>query len=320
MGSRHAVAVTSGTTALYLALKAAGVGPGDEVIVPDVTFVATPNAVRAAGAAPILVDIQPETLTLDPEAVRQALSPRTKAIIPVHVTGRGGTIREILALAEKRGLVVIEDAAEALGGKCGGRSLGTLGRFGCFSFSPNKTLSTGQGGIVVTDDDEAAKRLRAIKDQGRTGPGTGGDDHHPHWGFNLKFTNLQAAVGLVQLHRLEGRLARQRRIHSLYREGLASLKSVRVFPFDLENGETPQWTDIEADGRDQLDAFLRGKGIHCRKFWFPIHRQPPYAAEDARFPAATRLLPRCLWLPSAFQMTDDDAVRVVKAVSDCYRR
>src|SRR5436190_5128851 len=151
---KHAVAVTSGTTALYLSLKALGVGPGDEVIVPDITFIATANAVTMTGAKPVLTDIDPDTLCLSPDACGRAISQRTKAIMPVHVSGRAGTIIPILELAKARGLPVVEDAAEALLSMHNGKFLGTLGQAGCFSFSPNKTITTGQGGLIVTNDDD----------------------------------------------------------------------------------------------------------------------------------------------------------------------
>ncbi|MCG6533770.1 MAG: DegT/DnrJ/EryC1/StrS family aminotransferase, partial [Syntrophales bacterium LBB04] len=228
----YAVAVTSGTTALYLSLMALGIGHGDEVIVPDVTFIATANAVTMTGAKAILVDVCSETLTMDPLSFEKAITAKTKAAIPVHVSGRGGTIFEILGIARKKGIHIVEDAAEALLSKCKGRYLGTLGVTGCFSFSPNKTITTGQGGIIVTGDIAIHNRLRELKDQGRPVRGTGGDDIHASIGFNFKLTNLQAAVGLGQLNYLDSRLERQRRTYEIYRNELQCLQGVRIFPFD----------------------------------------------------------------------------------------
>jgi len=204
-GARHAVATTSGTSAIFLALAALGIGHGDEVIVPDVTFIATANAVVLTGATPILVDVDPATLNINPAAIEPMLTPRTRAIVPVHVSGRAAAMDDILSLAGQHGVAVVEDAAEALLSHHQGRCLGTFGIAGCFSFSPNKTITTGQGGLVVTDDDALMVRLRELKDHGRPVRGTGGNDVHATLGFNFKLTNLQAAVGVAQLPKLATR-------------------------------------------------------------------------------------------------------------------
>ena len=167
LACKHVVATTSGTAAIFLALAGLGVGAGDEVIVPDVTFIATANAVTLTGAKPVLVDIDPAKLTLDPECTERAITARTKAIVPVHVSGRAADMDAILDIAKRHGLLVVEDAAEALLSKHQGRCLGTFGIAGCFSLSPNKTVTTGQGGLVATDDDRLHVRLRELKDQGR---------------------------------------------------------------------------------------------------------------------------------------------------------
>jgi len=189
VGARYAVATTSCTTALSLSLMALGIGHGDEVIVPDMTFIATANAVTMTGAKVVLVDVDPATLSMNANSFEKAITSRTRAVIPVHVTGRAGSFASVMKMAEQYGIPVIEDAAEALGSKFNGKFLGTWGRAGCFSFSPNKTISTGQGGMIVTDDEKLVARLRELKDQGRPMRGTGGDDLHPALGFNFKFTN-----------------------------------------------------------------------------------------------------------------------------------
>jgi perosamine synthetase len=319
VGAAHAVAATSGTAAIFLALKAIGVSQGDEVIVPDVTFIATANAVAMTGAHPVLVDIDSGTLTLDPERTREAITPRTKAIVPVHVSGRAGTLSDVLEVAAAAGVPVIEDAAEALGSRLGSRSLGTFGSLGCFSFSPNKTITTGQGGIAITDDPSLARRLRELKDQGRPVRGTGGDDRHDSVGYNFKLTNLQAAVGLGQLTYLEARLERQRQIYRIYRRRLADLPGVRVLPFDVDGGECPQWTDVLVNRRDALDSHLHDRHVHCRRFWFPIHTQAPYRAADDRFPVSTALMREALWLPSAFQNTDEQIDHVCDLIRGFHR-
>ena len=315
-GARHAVGVTSGTAAIYLSLMALDIGPGDEVIVPDMTFIATANAVTMTGARPVLVDVDPRTLNMDPVALQAAITSRTRAIVPVHVSGRAADMKAILAVCGPRGIPVVEDAAEALGSRHHGRCLGTFGRMGCFSFSPNKTITTGQGGMIVTDDDACHQRLRELKDQGRPARGTGGDDLHPTLGFNFKLTNLQAAVGLAQIERLAGRMERIRRTCRIYRDELQGTEGIQLLPFDLDSGEQPQWVDALAERRDELDAFLASHGAHCRRFWFPIHTQKPYWRPDDGFPNSTRLARQALWLPSAFQLSDDD----VRAVCDLIRQ
>ena len=314
VGSKHAVAVTSGTTAIALALNAAGVRDGDEVVVPDMTFIATANAVQLAGGKPVLADVDERTLNLDPAAFERAITPRTRAVVPVHVSGRAANMAAIAKVAQRHGIVVVEDAAEAFISRVDGRALGTIGIAGCLSFSPNKSITTGQGGIVLTDDDDLAGRVRSLKDQGRPVRGTGGDDVHPTVGFNFKFTNLQAAIGLAQLRVLDERLERQRRIYSIYAKALANVPGIRLPGFELARGETPLWTDAVVDRRDDLDRWLGERAMGCRRFWFPIHTQAPYRRDDAEFPIATRVAPRALWLPSAFTLTDDDVATVCESI------
>jgi perosamine synthetase len=319
LGAHHGVAVTSGTSAIFLALVALGVRHGDEVVVPDVTFIATANAVTLAGATPVLVDIDPATLGMDPDAFARAITPKTKAVVPVHVSGRAAAIDRIIDIANARGIVVVEDAAEALRSRHHGRCLGTFGRAGCFSFSPNKTITTGQGGLIVTDDDALVVRLRELKDQGRPVRGTGGNDVHASVGFNFKLTNLQAAVGLAQLARLDARIERLAAIYREYRRGLAGIEQVQLLPFDVNHGESPQWVDALVENRDGLVERLASLDIHCRPFWFPVHTQQPYRRPDEGFPNAMRVLPRALWLPSALSLSDDDVGTVCQRIREFYK-
>lgn len=317
-GASHAIATTSGTTAIFLAVAAAGAGPGDEVIVPDVTFIATANAVRLAGATPVLVDIDPRTLNVDPEAVRKAITAKTKAIVPVHVSGRSADMPALMAIGKEHGVAVIEDAAEALLSEVKGRRLGTIGLAGCLSFSPNKTITTGQGGMVLTNDATFAARLRALKDHGRPVRGTGGNDEHPTLGFNFKLTNLQSAVGLAQAEVLEPRVVRLRQIYRGYRDGLQGVAGITLPGFDVDGGETPQWVDAIAENRDALVEHLLANGMHCRPFWFPLHTQSPYKLADDRFPHSTRQMLKALWLPSALSLTDEDVSAVCRAIRNFY--
>lgn len=319
VGARHAVAVTSGTAALYLSLKALGIGHNDEVIVPDITFIATANAVTMTGARAVLADVDPQTLALAPEACERAITSRTKAIVPVHVSGRAGTIREIVKLAESHGLPIVEDAAEALLSRDNQQYLGTIGKMGCFSFSPNKSITTGQGGMIVTNDNEVHSQLRKLKDQGRPVRGTGGADVHESIGFNFKFTNIQAALGLCQLKYLPERVRRQRRIYDIYREELQAIPEITLMEVNTAEGECPQWTDALVERRDELSKFFDGRGIGYRKFWFPLHTQAPYRLPDSDYPNSTRLWPRAIWFASAFQLTDEDVRLVCRGLREFYQ-
>ena len=316
-GVGHGVGVSSGSAAIYCALVACGIGPGDQVIVPDLTFVATANAVLLAGAEPVLVDVRRDDFTLDPVAAAGAVTSRTRAIVPVHVNGRGGSIAEIVAIADRHGLTVVEDAAEALGSRCAGRPLGSFGRAAAFSFAPTKIVTTGQGGVVVTDDPSIARQVRELKDQGRATRGTGGADHHPVFGFNFKLTNVQAAIGLVQLNRLEARQAHICELEDWYAEELAGLApAVRLVGGDRSGGERHNWIDILVDERDALATELRDAGADPREFWLPLHTQPVFAADDASFENASWVSGRGLWLPSALSLTR----REVSAVGQTVRR
>ena len=311
---RHALAVSNCTAAIALGLMAVGVGPGDEVIVPDLTFIATANAVRLAGADVKLVDVEPRRFTLDPQRAAAAIGPRTKAIVPVDVNGRGADYESLERLCGERGLKLVCDAAEALGSRWHGRYLGTFGDAGCFSFSANKTITSGQGGMVVTNSDDVYHRLKELKDQGRRFGGTGGDDLHPVLGFNFKYTDLQASVAIAQLGRMDERVAHFRQRDAWYRRFLADCPNIVVPEVPNFEGEVLQWTDILCDDRARVQAALRAQGIDSRAFWFPLHRQAPYRSADYEFPNAIDISARGIWLPSAFDLTEDHAKTVAQTV------
>jgi perosamine synthetase len=313
IGTPYAVAVTSGTAAITLALIAKGIGPGDEIIVPDLTFVATANAARLTGGTVVLADVERDRFALSPEAVEQLVTPRTRAVVPVDVNGRGANYRRLEPFCRKHGLALICDAAEAFGSKYDGHPLGSFGDAACFSFSPNKTITTGQGGMVVTRDERVYHRLVELKDQGRRQRGTGGDDLHPVMGFNFKFTDLQAAVGLAQLEVVDERLAHSQRRDRWYRDALDGLPGVKVPDTTSEVGEVRQWTDLLVECRDEVRRGLDRRKIGMRAFWFPIHRQAPYATA-AGFAHADHVSDRGIWLPSHFRITEDDVGRVADAI------
>lgn len=314
LNSNFAVTVTSGTIALFLALKGLGVGRGDEVIVPDLCFIAAPNAVDLTGAKVILVDINPNTLGIDVDDFEKKITRKTKAVIPVHISGYGADIVSILKIARSHNIFVIEDAAEAFLSKHKGKFLGTFGDAGCFSFSPAKTITTGQGGVIVTNNSRLRIRIKELKDQGRSERGTGGDDLHNAIGYNFKFTNLQAALGLGQLTYLKSRLKRLVKNHRLYVSNLKDIKGIAVFEFDLEAGELPQWTILRTERRNELDQYLGGYNVECRRFWLPIHTQKPYKQNDNNFPNSSLISSQLLWLPSAFTMIDSDVEYVCKLI------
>lgn len=317
-GARHCIAVNNGTVALIVANMAAGLRPGDEVIVPNYTMIATPNSVSVLGARPVFVDIERDTLCLDLDRVAKAVTPRTKAVILVAANGRypGAGIAAFEKFCAEKGLILIEDAAQALGSFYPGRRhMGTVGRIGTFSFSTPKIISTGQGGCVVTNDDAMAERCRRIKDFGRA---SGGIDVHDTIGFNFKFTDLQACVGLAQMGKLTDRIRRKREIYGLYRSRLAGVPNVRMIDQDLEN-TTPWFYDIVVRDRDGLQQHLQSQGIGTRVMYPPINRQKAYRA-PGNHPVSNEIGKSGLWLPSSVQLTDGEVDRVASSVAEfCLR-
>ena len=314
--SGHAIMTNSGTTALMTMLYACSIGPGDEVIVPNYTMIATPNAVRAVGATPVLVDIDLDSLSLNLEKTREAVTPRTKAIILVLANGRepSAGINAFVELCDDLGLLLLEDAAQALGSLYkDGRAMGTVGVAGMISFSVPKIITTGQGGCVLTSDDALASRVRGAKDFGRE---RGGVDIHPEFGLNFKFTDLQAAVGVAQMRKLEDRVNLKRKIFSTYRENLSGCPEIHFFEQDLEN-TTPWFIDIAVPNRQKLVDHLLGAQIGTRPMYPPINRQPIYN-QDGEFSNSTWVGERGLWLPSSSQLSSSEISRVTTAIKDFY--
>ncbi len=319
VGSSYAVAVTSGTAAIALSLMAAGIGSGDEVIVPALTFIATANAVRLTGATVKLVDIEPHRFGLDPDLVKKSLSARTKAIVTVDINGRGAAYDFFEPFCKEKGLILICDSAEALGSSFRGRKLGTFGLAGAFSFSSNKTVTTGQGGMIVTNDRSLYERAVALKDQGRPRRGTGGNDLHPELGFNFKLTNLQAALGCGQMQKLAGRLDQAKLRDAIYRSAWAGIADLK-FLDDSEAGEYRQWTDCLCEQPEKLEAILTGLHYGYRRFWFCLATQKPYQAGLENFSQAISVSKRGFWLASSFSLTENDIRSFGQHVVDAWKQ
>lgn len=322
-GAKHAVAVANGTVAIHLALVAGGVGPGDEVIVPALTFVATAAAVRHAGAIPVFVDSDPEIGTMAPQAVERAVSAKTKAIIPVHLYGHPADMDSILGIARKNHLIVIEDAAEAHGAKYKGRTVGSMGAMATFSFYGNKIITTGEGGAVVTDDDVLEARLRMLKDHAMDPTRR---YWHPDLGFNYRMTNLQAAMGCAQLERFGELCAKRQRIVNSYRKALQG--SAVTINLCRPWADAVPWLvcallpeGVTRAGRDALMTFLKSQGIDSRPYFYLLCHMPPYAAcrrvgSDGRedLPAADDLSTRGLNLPSSTYLTESDIAYIAQTL------
>ena len=313
---RFAIACSSGTAALHLALAAAGVTVGDEVIVPAFTMIGTANAARYLGARPVLVDADPLTWNLDPARVAAKLTPRTRAILAVHIYGQPADTNALRDLAERHGLLLVEDAAEAHGADLGGRPVGSLGDVAAFSLYGNKIITSGEGGVVTTDDEHVAEAARTLR-----GHAFSPDRHfwHRQLGFNYRMTNLQAAVALAQTERLPELVERRRRNDERYRVALGGIEGLG-FPPAVPGGVTWMFGVTVSDRfgitRDELRYRLAERGVETRTFFVPMHLQPIYRDmfRGQRYPVAERLGASGLYLPSGPGLTADDVVYVADAV------
>ena len=318
--AKYVVTTTSGTTAIFLALKAAGVKYKDEVIVPNITFPATANAVQMTGAKPVLVDVDPKTLLIDLNSLLKKINKKTKFIIPVHISGRGENISKIIKLCKKKSINVIEDAAEAFGSKVKKKNLGNFGIAGCFSFAPNKIITTGQGGIVVTNNEKIYKQLKILKDQGRIGPTTGGEDNYTSYGYNFKFTDLQAALGLSQMKSLNWRIKKLKAIHKFYLKHINQNKNFRIIKFNIKEGELPLWTDVWCNKRNELYNYLKSKNIICRYYWRPLNMTRPYETSFKNLNNSKKLIGKLMWLPSSLDMTYKQQKKICNLINLFYQK
>ncbi len=313
-GAAHALTYCNASCALFAALRAGGVGPGDEVIVPDLTFVATANAVILAGATPVFVDVEPRTLGLDAAAVRAALSPRTRALIAAHLYGGAADMVSLRAVADEHGLFLLEDAAQGIGVRLGGRHVGTFGDAGVLSFYGNKTITTGEGGAILTSDGRLAERCYRLKNHGRLEKGV---FVHDEVGFNFSFTEMQAALGLAQLRRLERVIAEKARIRRYYAARLGQ-SGLRVQEYPPDVSPVYWFTNVFCDDAAAVSAALAAQGVQSRRFFLPLHMQPCYRnLPPADCPQSRRLYETGLSLPSGCTLTERELDRVCRAIENC---
>lgn len=317
-GMDNAVACSNCTTALHLALVALGVGPGDEVLCPDLTFISPANMVLLAGATPVLVDIEADSFCIDPAAMAAKITPRTKAVIVVHHFGHAADMDPIMALAKKHGLFVIEDVAEAIGAHYKGKILGTIGDASCYSFFGNKIMTTGEGGMVMAADPAIDARLRVLRDHGMTAERK---YYHDVMGFNYRLTNLQAAVGVAQLERLPQTLARRAAIGAQFEKRFANARGVRWRP-QRDYSQSVLWlatiTLDKEEWRQPLMDHLKANGIEPRPMIFPVHFAPylGHDRESKEFPVSRSVSLRSVHLPSSTTLTSADVDRICDTVID----
>jgi dTDP-4-amino-4,6-dideoxygalactose transaminase len=303
-GTEHAVAVSSGTAALHVAVLALGIGPGDEVLVPAYTFPATGNVVALVGAKPVLVDVDPVTMNIDPADAARRVTPRTKATLAVHLFGRPARLEELPA-----DVPIIEDAAGALGARRGDRACGSLGRLACFSFHPRKIVTTGEGGALTTDDDELAAASRSLRHHGWQGE----YEDMPAPAFNYRLSDVLCALGIPQLRRFDELYAAYDRVARGYAERLAELEGVTLPATDAGDRHGWQAYVIQVGERDRVLAGLRAQGIQCQIGTYALHRLGAYRGQGA-FPGADAAFERALALPLHARLTDDELDRVAEAL------
>jgi len=314
------ISTCNGTAALHLALASMGIGDGDEVVVPALTFVASASAVLYAGAVPVFADVDESTWCVNADTIAAALSERTRAIVVVHLYGQPADMDPILSLAASRGIEVIEDAAEAHGALYRGRKVGSLGRAGVFSFYGNKIITTGEGGMITTNDAQLAERARFLRDHAMSSTER---YFHPEIGYNYRLTNLQAALGLAQLERVDEFARRRRDVMRWYREALGDHPEIVLNP-DLPWAENANWMVSalfpESMDAGEIAARLRELGIDTRPFFRPLHMLPSFRSvereERKSLPVAERLAQRGLNLPSVGHLRRSDIRFITKAVED----
>ncbi|WP_299614130.1 DegT/DnrJ/EryC1/StrS aminotransferase family protein [uncultured Tateyamaria sp.] len=319
-GAPYGVFAPNGTLALALGLLALGIGAGDEVLVPDSTFIGSATAVLLVGAHPVFIDVREESFQFDVEAARARLSPKTRALMPVHLFGSPCDMREVCKFASEHGLRVIEDAAQGIAVHFDGRHVGAIGDVGCFSFFADKTITTGEGGYVTCQDPEIYERLCYLRNQGRIDRGS---FVHPAIGFNFRITDLQAAIGMAQLDRLDTIVARKRAVYGRYVDQLNTLPQVRFLKSHPLGDHVPFRVVLLVERSQELMAWLADRGVQIRSFFHPLHSQPCFAGHpDAHrmFPVADRGYADGICLPVHPTLADDEVDYICERIHEFYRR
>jgi len=316
VGSGRAVSVQSGTAALHLALYELGIGKGDEVIVPPLTFIATINPVLYVGATPVIVDMNPETWNIEPDEIEKAITPKTKAIIPVHLYGNPCNIDAIMKIAKEHSLYVIEDATESLGATYKDRQTGTFGDFGCFSFNGNKLITTGGGGMIVTNYIDKAQHIKFLVNQARD---ASRGYYHPEMGFNYRMTNLEAALGLAQLARIDEFIEKKRKFRKIYQEIFNDLPYIK-FQEESDNASGSWWLTcikIEKDiDISNLMIKLKEKGIPNRRIFMPASEMPYLKKFSKPCPNAYEIYNQGICLPSSTLNEEEDIRKAASIIKE----
>ena len=308
----HVVATTSGSMALLMSLWAAGIGTGDEVIVPNRTWIATAHAPLLLGASVKLVDVEAGRPIIDAAQIEKAITERTRAIVPVHLCGRSADMRAINQIAARHKLLVIEDAAQALGSRNADGFLGTQSDMGCFSFSVAKIISTGQGGFVATRNEATYRKLIAMRTHGV------GDIVNAEWdrpGFNFRFTDILAAVGIEQLKLLPGRIEKVKKIYQMYEEALSERSFIKIIPVDVSAGEIPVYVEALCERRQELMSFLAARGIQCRPFYPDLNSAQYFKSYDS-FPSSVQFGEKGLYLPAGPEQPIDNIRYVIEGIQE----
>ncbi len=325
IGCDYGVFAPNGTLALYLGLVAMGIGVGDEVLVPDTTFIASANAVIMAGATPVFVDVNRRNFQIDVADATKYLSNKTKAIMPVHLYGMIANMSEVMEFSSTHDLLVIEDAAQALGVHYKGQHSGTFGDVGCFSFFADKTMTTAEGGYVVCQTEETYKKLLYLRNQGRLDRGS---FVHPEIGYNFRITDMHAAMGLVQLKKLNWIIQRKHEIYSWYREQLETQKAITFLEIEPGSEFVPFRTVVLAERLEALMEYLNNNGVGTRGFFYPLHKQPCYQymveegrdLSDENYPNATYGNKHGLCLATFPTLEREQVDHVCKMINDFYSR
>jgi perosamine synthetase len=325
VGRKHGIAVCNGSAALDAALAALDLAPGDEVIMPTFTIISCATAITRLGAIPVLIDCEPDTWNMDVSAVEARITPKTRAIMVVHLYGLPVDMDPILDIAKRHNLKLIEDAAEMIGQTYRGKPCGSFGDMSTFSFYPNKHVTTGEGGMIVTDDDKLAEKLRRLRNLGFSPPRR---FVHEELGWNFRMTNLQAAVGLAQLERLDEFVARKRHIFERYTELLSGIRGIKLPVGEKDFATNINWVygividdDVAFDAEEAMARFAK-LGIGTRPFFWPMHEQPVYLRmgffAGEKYPNAERIARRGFYLPSGLALTDAQMERVAAAVKEVF--